>query len=87
MDALDGADALAIMTEWGDYQRPDFNEMCQRMQSPVIFDGRNLYEPWSHGAARLHVPQHRPPGGGVEVPRPSGATCAGGSAAATPDFR
>jgi UDPglucose 6-dehydrogenase len=44
--ALDKADALAIMTEWGDYQRPDFKEMLQRMRSPVIFDGRNLYEPW-----------------------------------------
>ena len=47
MKALDGADALAIMTEWGDYQRPEFKEMFQRMRSPVIFDGRNLYEPWA----------------------------------------
>ena len=47
MDAVDGADALAIMTEWGDYQRPEFKEMFQRMKSPVIFDGRNLYEPWA----------------------------------------
>jgi UDPglucose 6-dehydrogenase len=45
LDALDGAEALAIMTEWGDYQRPDFKEMASRMRSPVIFDGRNLYEP------------------------------------------
>jgi UDPglucose 6-dehydrogenase len=47
MHALDGADALAIMTEWGDYQRPEFKAMFQRMKSPVIFDGRNLYEPWA----------------------------------------
>jgi UDPglucose 6-dehydrogenase len=47
MHALDGADALAIMTEWGDYQRPEFKTMFQRMKSPVIFDGRNLYEPWA----------------------------------------
>jgi UDPglucose 6-dehydrogenase len=47
MKALDGADALAIMTEWGDYQRPEFKDMFQRMKSPVIFDGRNLYEPWT----------------------------------------
>jgi UDPglucose 6-dehydrogenase len=46
MDALDKADALAIMTEWGDYQRPDFKEVASRMRSAVIFDGRNLYEPW-----------------------------------------
>jgi UDPglucose 6-dehydrogenase len=45
LDALDGAEALAIMTEWGDYQRPDFKAMASRMRSPVIFDGRNLYEP------------------------------------------
>jgi UDPglucose 6-dehydrogenase len=47
MAALDGADALAIMTEWGDYQRPEFKEIFQRMRSPAIFDGRNLYEPWT----------------------------------------
>jgi UDPglucose 6-dehydrogenase len=45
MDALDKADALAIMTEWGDYQRPDFKDMAARMRGPVVFDGRNLYEP------------------------------------------
>jgi len=45
MKALDGADALAIMTEWGDYQRPDFAEMAKRLCTPVVFDGRNLYEP------------------------------------------
>jgi UDPglucose 6-dehydrogenase len=47
MRAIDGADALAIMTEWGDYQRPEFKEMFRRMRTPVIFDGRNLYEPWA----------------------------------------
>jgi UDPglucose 6-dehydrogenase len=46
MTALDGADALAIMTEWGDYQRPEFKSMLQRMRKAVVFDGRNLYEPW-----------------------------------------
>lgn len=45
MGALDGAEALAIMTEWRDYHRPDFAEMKQRLKSSVIFDGRNLYEP------------------------------------------
>ena len=45
LKALDGADALAIMTEWGDYQRPEFKEMAKRMRAPVVFDGRNLYEP------------------------------------------
>jgi UDPglucose 6-dehydrogenase len=47
MKAIEGADALAIMTEWGDYQRPQFKEMFTKMRSPVVFDGRNLYEPWT----------------------------------------
>jgi UDPglucose 6-dehydrogenase len=45
MDALEGADALCIMTEWKDYHSPDFAEMYQLLKSPVVFDGRNLYEP------------------------------------------
>jgi UDPglucose 6-dehydrogenase len=45
MDVLEGADALAINTEWGEFRNPDFNEMKRRMARPVIFDGRNLYDP------------------------------------------
>lgn len=45
MASLEGVDALAIMTEWKDYHSPDFAEMYQLMKTPVIFDGRNLYEP------------------------------------------
>ena len=45
MDALDGVDALAICTEWDEFRNPDFQEMKQRMSAPVIFDGRNLYDP------------------------------------------
>jgi len=45
LDALDHADCLAIVTEWGDYRRPDFDAVATRMKSPVIFDGRNLYSP------------------------------------------
>lgn len=43
--ALDNADALAIMTEWKQFQNPDFDDIRRRMSSPVIFDGRNLYDP------------------------------------------
>ena len=43
--ALDGADCLVIVTEWGDYRRPDFDEMATRLAARVIFDGRNLYTP------------------------------------------
>ncbi len=42
---LDGADALCICTEWSLFRRPDFGEMAQRMGAPIIFDGRNLYDP------------------------------------------
>jgi UDPglucose 6-dehydrogenase len=45
LDALEGADALCINTEWGDFRNPDFEEMKRRMKFPIIFDGRNLYEP------------------------------------------
>jgi UDPglucose 6-dehydrogenase len=45
MDALNGADAVAINTEWKVYHNPDFDEMRTRMNGCVIFDGRNLYDP------------------------------------------
>lgn len=44
-DALDGADALVILTEWQPYRRPDFERVRARLKEPVIFDGRNLFEP------------------------------------------
>ncbi|MBC7502276.1 MAG: UDP-glucose/GDP-mannose dehydrogenase family protein [Herminiimonas sp.] len=45
MEAIDGADALAIVTEWKSFRSPDFDAMKRQMKSPVIFDGRNLFEP------------------------------------------
>ncbi|AJK50260.1 UDP-glucose dehydrogenase family protein [Burkholderia plantarii] len=44
-DAADGADALAIVTEWTAFKSPDFAALAARWKTPVIFDGRNLYEP------------------------------------------
>jgi UDPglucose 6-dehydrogenase len=44
-DALNGADALAIVTEWNEFREPDFGKMRQRLKSPVVFDGRNIYAP------------------------------------------
>jgi UDPglucose 6-dehydrogenase len=44
-DALDGAEALLILTEWNEFRRPDFGRMKQLLKSPVIFDGRNIYDP------------------------------------------
>jgi UDPglucose 6-dehydrogenase len=43
--ALEQADALAIVTEWNEFRNPDFDVMARLLREPVIFDGRNLYEP------------------------------------------
>ena len=43
--ALDGADGLLIVTEWNEFRRPNFGRMSQLLRNPVIFDGRNLFEP------------------------------------------
>ena len=43
--ALEGADGLVIVTEWQQFRNPDFELMRRLMSEPVIFDGRNLYEP------------------------------------------
>ncbi|MDK2956071.1 MAG: UDPglucose 6-dehydrogenase [Desulfovibrionales bacterium] len=43
--ALEGADALAVGTEWNQFRNPDFNKIKETLSEPVIFDGRNLYAP------------------------------------------
>jgi UDPglucose 6-dehydrogenase len=43
--ALEGADALVVVTEWLEYRNPDFNRMRSLLNQPVLVDGRNLYEP------------------------------------------
>ena len=43
-DALDGVDAMILVTEWKEFRSPDFSEMKRRMKTPVIFDGRNQYK-------------------------------------------
>lgn len=44
-DAIKDADALAIVTEWGEYRAPDFKRMKSLMRQRIIFDGRNIYDP------------------------------------------
>ncbi|MBI3491657.1 MAG: UDP-glucose/GDP-mannose dehydrogenase family protein [Acidobacteria bacterium] len=44
-DALAGADALAIVTEWNEFREPDFDKMRTLLKAPVVFDGRNIYSP------------------------------------------
>jgi UDPglucose 6-dehydrogenase len=46
-DCLENADALLILTEWRPYRQPDFDRIRNRLRDPVIFDGRNLYDPES----------------------------------------
>ena len=45
MAALEGADVLAVVTEWQEFRSPDFAAIRQRLKTPAIFDGRNLYDP------------------------------------------
>jgi UDPglucose 6-dehydrogenase len=51
--ALEGADALAVVTEWKVFRSPDFARIKTMLKTPVIFDGRNLYEPAMVEAAGL----------------------------------
>ena len=45
MQALEGADALIIVTEWKEFRNPDFDRIKRTLKTPVIFDGRNLFDP------------------------------------------
>jgi UDPglucose 6-dehydrogenase len=45
LGALEGADALAVVTEWKEFRSPDFEAIRARLKTPAIFDGRNLYDP------------------------------------------
>ena len=42
---LEGADALVIVTEWKEFRSPDFAHLAATLRQPVLFDGRNLFEP------------------------------------------
>ena len=44
-EAIQGADALIVITEWNEFKAPDFEQLASILTSPVIFDGRNLYDP------------------------------------------
>jgi UDPglucose 6-dehydrogenase len=44
-EAAEGADALAIVTEWQEFRSPDFDRLKEILLAPIIFDGRNLYDP------------------------------------------
>jgi UDPglucose 6-dehydrogenase len=44
-EALEGADGLFVLTEWNEFRRPDFDRMKKLMRQPVVFDGRNIFDP------------------------------------------
>jgi len=44
-EILNGADALVIFTDWQQFRTPEFDLIKEKLKKPVIFDGRNLYEP------------------------------------------
>jgi UDPglucose 6-dehydrogenase len=43
-EALDGADALVVVTDWNEYRHPDFGRMKSMLRRPIVIDGRNLYD-------------------------------------------
>jgi UDPglucose 6-dehydrogenase len=49
-EAVEGADALVVITEWKAYWSPDFDRIREKLKQPVIFDGRNIYDPTSLAA-------------------------------------
>jgi len=60
MAACEGADALVVVTEWKEFRSPDFDALKRHLKQPVIFDGRNLYEPdVVRGAGFDHVSMGR----------------------------
>jgi len=50
-EALDGADALALVTEWNEFRKPDWEQVAAKMRQPLVFDGRNIWDP-------MRVEQH-----------------------------
>jgi len=53
MAAVDGADALVVVTEWKEFRSPDFDALRRALKEPLVFDGRNLYDPAEVEAAGL----------------------------------
>ena len=61
-EALDGADVLAVVTEWIEFRSPDFDEIRSKLKYPAIFDGRNIYDPHAvTGAGLIHFSIGRRP--------------------------
>jgi len=59
IEAATGADAVVIVTEWKAFRSPDFAELKRALKSPIVFDGRNMYEP---SVVRSHGLEYHPIG-------------------------
>jgi UDPglucose 6-dehydrogenase len=53
IDALADSDALIVVTEWQEFRSPDFAMLKRKLRTPLVFDGRNLYDPAQVRAAGL----------------------------------
>ena len=53
LDAVDGSDALVVVTEWQEFRSPDFATLKRKLRTPLVFDGRNIYDPEQVRAAGL----------------------------------
>ena len=60
MDAVAGADALVVVTEWQEFRSPDFGELERTLRQPLLFDGRNLYRSEAGARRRTRIFRHRP---------------------------
>ena len=75
-DALQDADALVIVTEWLVYRNPDFERLQAALKQPVIFDGRNLFDPDRHARTGFDYRRHRkePLHEDARLPAPPGSS-------------
>ena len=71
--AAEGADALVIVTEWKEFRTPDFARLRAQLAQPVLFDGRNLYDPALVRAAGIEYYPHRSRRMNAAPPRHSAA--------------
>jgi UDPglucose 6-dehydrogenase len=63
LEVIDGADALIIVTEWKEFRSPDFGEIKRLLKQPLVFDGRNLYDPamvWDAGLEYYSIGRPQP---------------------------
>jgi UDPglucose 6-dehydrogenase len=76
-DCLGGADALLVLTEWAPYRTPDFARIREQLKAPVVFDGRNVWDPARMAELGFHYHSvGRPSGEPRAAAEPSGTAAA-----------